>query len=163
MADIDNDGVLELLVAHGESNAQGLTFYQVTNATGNNWIRILPLTRYGAPARGSKVSVSLNGPGNKKLTRVIDGGSGYLCAMEPVAHFGLGTDTVRSVQVTWPNGQYKQITLSANDMNKQHEIPITGAMRSQQPSYGSSRRRSNSNSYPNYRSINARGSSSRGK
>lgn len=24
------------------------------------------------------------------LTRIIDGGSGYLCEMEPVAHFGLG-------------------------------------------------------------------------
>lgn len=23
-------------------------------------------------------------------TRIIDGGSGYLCEMEPVAHFGLG-------------------------------------------------------------------------
>ena len=36
---------------------------------------------------------------------VIDGGSGYLCQMEPVAHFGLGgVSEVESVTITWPDG-----------------------------------------------------------
>jgi hypothetical protein len=36
--------------------------------------------------------------------RVVDGGSGYLCQMEPVAHFGLGAErAVERVQVRWPD------------------------------------------------------------
>jgi predicted Zn-dependent protease len=36
---------------------------------------------------------------------VIDGGSGYLCQMEAVAHFGLGENSFPChVHVRWPNG-----------------------------------------------------------
>jgi hypothetical protein len=41
----------------------------------------------------------------RRQRRVIDAGSGYLCQMEPVAHFGLGTATqVERVVVRWPDG-----------------------------------------------------------
>ena len=36
---------------------------------------------------------------------MICAGSGYLCQMEPVAHFGLGAaDAVERVEVRWPDG-----------------------------------------------------------
>jgi hypothetical protein len=42
--------------------------------------------------------------------RAIDAGSGYLCQMEPVAHFGLGqTTAVAQVTVRWLDGQTTQI------------------------------------------------------
>jgi hypothetical protein len=42
---------------------------------------------------------------------VIDAGSGYLCQMEPVAHFGLGSlNAVDSVTVTWPDGASQTIS-----------------------------------------------------
>ena len=101
VGDIDNDGRLELLIAHGEQIPQPLSLYRVADATGN-WIRIQPLTRHGAPARGALVRLSA---GRREQTRVIDGGSGYLCQMEPVAHFGLGrVAEVESVRITWPDG-----------------------------------------------------------
>lgn len=34
--------------------------------------------------------------------RIIDGGSGYLCEMEPVAHFGLG-------ELEWRGGGHKTL------------------------------------------------------
>jgi hypothetical protein len=42
--------------------------------------------------------------------RVIDAGSGYLCCMEPVAHFGLGQlqGTVKLL-VTWPDGVFLEL------------------------------------------------------
>ncbi len=101
VADIDNDGLLELLIAHGEQTPQPLSLYRAAGATGN-WIRIQPLTRHGAPARGALVRLTA---GWRVQTRVLDGGSGYLCQMEPVAHFGLGRVTaVESVRITWPDG-----------------------------------------------------------
>ena len=73
----------------------------------NNFIRILPLTKFNAPARGAKVKVIQN---SRAQIRFIDSGSGYLCQMEPVAHFGLGKNkNVIKVIVEWPDGNKKEI------------------------------------------------------
>ncbi|WP_164929676.1 CRTAC1 family protein [Gloeobacter violaceus] len=101
VADFDGDGSLELLVSHGESDAQPLTLYK-SPANANFWLRVLPLTRQGAPARGAVVTLEAAG---RRQRRLIDGGSGYLCQMEPVAHFGLGAvGRVEGVEVCWPDG-----------------------------------------------------------
>lgn len=102
VADLDGDGRLELLIAHGESSAQPLTLYQTAQNT-NHWLRILPLTPFGAPARGA--IVTLRTQDGRTQIRAIDAGSGYLCQMEPVAHFGLGQSTdIEEVTVRWPDG-----------------------------------------------------------
>ena len=59
----------------------------------NNWLRVVPRTRFGAFARGAKVVLYTKKSGAH--LRIIDGGSGYLCEMEPVAHFGLGESGLR--------------------------------------------------------------------
>jgi hypothetical protein len=102
VCDIDGDGILELLVARGEPEPQPLRLYKARSAEGNNWLRILPLTRFGAPARGALVRARVRG---RERVKGICAGSGNGCQMEPVAHFGLGPkgETDR-VQVTWPDG-----------------------------------------------------------
>ena len=57
VADIDNDGVLELLVARGESKEQPLTLYKAKVNKENKYLRIKPLNKYGAPARGATVTL----------------------------------------------------------------------------------------------------------
>ena len=95
------DGRLELLIAHGESAAQPLALY-TTPMNLNHWLRVLPLTIHGAPARGAIVVLEMSG---RTQRRAIDAGSGYLCQMEPVAHFGLGGQTqINRVRVHWPDG-----------------------------------------------------------
>lgn len=102
VGDFDQDGQLELVVAHGESASQPLSYFRPLIGSNNHWFRVLPLTSQGAPARGARVSLLAGG---RTQTRVIDAGSGYLCQMEPVAHFGLGNLTdVHSITVTWPDG-----------------------------------------------------------
>ena len=49
---------------------------------------------------------------------MIDSGSGYLCQMEPVAHFGLATDSPSSVIVKWPDGKIETMDLDDSDTNK---------------------------------------------
>ncbi|KAK3087997.1 hypothetical protein FSP39_013264 [Pinctada imbricata] len=117
VADIDEDGSLELLVSHGESKAQALSVYKVNSdkLTGNNWIRIYPKTKYGAPARGALVKVYTSE--EETMSHVIDGGSGYLCQMEPFAHFGTGFDFVVKLDVTWPDGKTHSQSLTSADRN----------------------------------------------
>lgn len=114
VGDFDGDGQLELAIAHGESNTQPLSLYRPT-ATGYHWLRVLPLTASGAPARGAICTLTAGG---RKQKRAIDAGSGYLCQMEPVAHFGLGESAyVELVEVRWPDGAKVKIeNLKANQL-----------------------------------------------
>lgn len=106
-ADIDGDGRLELVLAHGTAHggqdavAQPLSIYRPA-ASHNGWLRVQPLTPYGAPARGAVVNLTAGG---RRQRRVVSAGSGYLCQGEPVAHFGLGAlHEVEQVEVRWPDG-----------------------------------------------------------
>lgn len=102
VCDIDNDGILELLISRGEREAQPLGVFKVAGAVENGWLRVRPLTRFGAPARGAVVRAESAG---RVRVKGVCGGSGYLCQMEPVAHFGFGLGgRAERVQVTWPDG-----------------------------------------------------------
>ena len=117
VADFDGDGALELLVVHGELAAQPLGLYGVDGAADNDWIRVRPTTQYGAPARGAAVSVET---ASRTRTRAVCAGSGYLCQMEPVAHFGLGDERPERVEVRWPDG--REATLERPAARTEHDV-----------------------------------------
>ena len=121
VGDFDGDGVLELVVAHGESASQPLSLFVPNYAAGNHWLRIKPLTQHGAPARGAVVTLSGASALTHTQLKVIDAGSGYLCQMEPVAHFGLGASlTVASIRVRWPGN--KCVTVPNPPIDAMHTI-----------------------------------------
>jgi hypothetical protein len=118
VGDWNNDGHLELLITHGETAPQPLSLYH-SLPTNYGWLRVLPLTRQGAPARGAVVKLV---SGDRQQIRVIDSGSGYLCQMEPVAHFGLGNlDHIDRVEVRWLNGT--QLILNQPKPNQLLRVP----------------------------------------
>ncbi|KAG8523518.1 Cartilage acidic protein 1, partial [Galemys pyrenaicus] len=146
VTDFDGDGMLDLILSHGESMAQPLSVFRGNQGFSNNWLRVVPRTRFGAFARGAKVVLYTRKSGAH--LRVIDGGSGYLCEMEPVAHFGLGEsrsgrpwdssallccshfpfrptgkDEASSVEVTWPDGKMASRSVASEEMNSVLEIP----------------------------------------
>lgn len=121
VGDFNNDGRLELIISHGESNLQPLTLYQpLPNLC--HWLRIKPLTRYGAPARGAIVRLV---GGRRPQIRAICAGSGYLCQMEPIAHFGLGPEPESDlrVEVTWPDGLMRSMPIPEIDQLYVVEYP----------------------------------------
>ena len=117
VADIDGDGILELLISHGESGYQPLTLYKA-NSKKNNFLRIKPINMHGAPARGATVTLVSN---LRTHSKTIDSGSGYLCQMEPVAHYGIRKNE-RNIKiiVTWTNGE--ENTFEINELNKTLKI-----------------------------------------
>ncbi len=109
VADIDNDGILELLVSRGESKAQTLTLYKAKVNKGSKYLRVKPLNKYGAPARGATVTLITD---QRKHSKTIDAGSGYLCQMEPVAHYGIRKNEKNfNVEVRWTDGSKEMIDI----------------------------------------------------
>ncbi|XP_029012807.1 cartilage acidic protein 1a [Betta splendens] len=120
VTDLDGDGQLDLLLAHGESAQQPISVFKVKQGSSNNWLRVIPRTQFGSFARGAKVTAFTRHSGAH--SRVIDGGSGYLCEMEPVAHFGLGSDEVKVLEVSWPDGRSITRILQPGEMNSVVEV-----------------------------------------
>ncbi len=114
VADIDNDGILELLVSHGESGLQPLSLFKADIKKSFRFLRILPKTPFNAPARGATVILNTN---MRNHAKTIDAGSGYLCQMEPVAHYGLRDgEKVNSVTIRWTDGSSDNFNI--NQLNK---------------------------------------------
>ena len=69
----------------------------------SKYLRIKPINKFGAPARGATVTLISN---KRKHSKTIDAGSGYLCQMEPVAHYGIRKNEKDfRVEVKWTNGK----------------------------------------------------------
>ena len=108
VADIKNDRELELLVSHGESKDQPLSLYKAKVNPDHKYLRIKRLDKYGAPARGATVTLISD---LRKHSKTIDAGSGYLCQMEPVAHYGIRKKEKNiRIQIKWTNGKTKTIS-----------------------------------------------------
>lgn len=130
VGDFDQDGLLELLISHGESGPQPTTYYKPRNGQKNHWLRVFPKTAAGAPARGAMVVLFAGG---RQQLRIIDSGSGYLCQQEPVAHFGLGSlPQVEWVTVTWPDGA--QIKITNPNIDTLHQVHRSHATEFSPPS-----------------------------
>ena len=75
-----------------------------------NFLRILPKTPFNAPARGATVTLITD---QRKHSKTIDAGSGYLCQMEPVAHYGIRKNEKNfKVEVIWTNGSKELIDIN---------------------------------------------------
>jgi len=116
-ADLDGDGVLELVVVHGEVAAQPLTVYKSDAARGAGWLRIRPTTRHGAPARGAVVRLETTAGVQR---RAVDAGGGASVKTEPVAHFGLGAADPVRMEVRWPDGRKRTLT----DVRADRELSV---------------------------------------
>jgi len=118
VADVDGDGILELLISNGESFKQPLNLFKAKTEKNSSFLRIKPLSKYNSPARGATVILKSN---LRTHAKTIDAGSGYLCQMEPVAHFGIrkGEADFR-VTIKWTNGETQ--SFSIDKLNQEMKV-----------------------------------------
>jgi hypothetical protein len=105
LADLDNDGALDVLVA----NQRGpLLIYTNTIAPGRHWLALdLEGTASNRSAIGARVEVRWNG---QRQVQEVSGGSGFSAQNDRRLHVGLGTSTtVDAVEIRWPSGRTQTI------------------------------------------------------
>jgi hypothetical protein len=101
VADLNNDGALDLLVTRIDGPAR---LYRNVAAHRGHWlmVRAVDPSLGGRDAYGAEVVVEAAG---KRWKRSIDPAFSYLCSNDPRAHFGLGqAGRIDAIQVIWPNG-----------------------------------------------------------
>jgi hypothetical protein len=111
IADIDNDGDMDMLVTTNGQDAELLR-----NDGGNRAHSLLVTLRGNAPnlqAIGARLRVTAGG---RTQIREIKAGSSYLSQSDLRAHIGLGTATrVDRIEVRWPSGRVDTVTAEAAD------------------------------------------------
>ena len=99
VADVDDDGGLDLLVVNRDGPVQ-LLMNRVTPRGG--WLRFRVLTISGSHALGARVSARI---GSVDHQRTVSTAASYLSSHDPRVHFGLGSqDSAREVTVQWVDG-----------------------------------------------------------
>jgi hypothetical protein len=109
--DIDNDGDVDLVVAHNNGTARLL----INTAAGNShWVGIRLVRRNNRPGVGSRVAVVL--ADGSSIWRYSRSDGSYASASDPRVLVGLGTSSEMSaVRVVWPDGATEQWTNVAVD------------------------------------------------
>lgn len=111
-ADLDNDGDLDLVV--NNINKPAFVFKNKTNEKSSNYLQI-KLEGAGKNTQGIGASIqSFNEGKSQTLEQHV--ARGYLSAVSPILHFGLGNHTqIDSLKITWTSGnQEKLVSVSAN-------------------------------------------------
>ncbi|MBS1857001.1 MAG: CRTAC1 family protein [Acidobacteria bacterium] len=100
VADFDNDGRLDLLVANANGEQR---FYHNTMPPGPHWVAfLLQGTRSNRQAVGAQLRLTA---GDTTWLRFVDGGNSFAGQSSARVHFGLGPRSkFDSVEVRWPSG-----------------------------------------------------------
>jgi hypothetical protein len=115
IADFDNDGRLDVLVAN--ANAEPLLYRNLmprTAAGAPHWVQfLLEGRRSNRAAIGAQVRIVANG---QRRLSFVNGGNSFAGQSMSRVHFGLGSaDSVESVEVRWPSGFSEKFSVPAVD------------------------------------------------
>ena len=97
--DLDNDGLLDIVVSHVN---EPVALLRNVAAAGHHWLGVQLAAKDQRDIVGAKLTLTVAG---KKLTRFAKGGGSYLSANDPRRLFGLEkADKIEELIVAWPAG-----------------------------------------------------------
>jgi hypothetical protein len=103
--DFDGDGDLDIAI--NDFHAPAKVFRNNSEKRNLNWLK---LRLIGDPSRGSNRDaigsrILVTTDANLRVSREVQGGSGYLSMNPKQQHFGLGRSGSARVQIIWPDGE----------------------------------------------------------
>jgi hypothetical protein len=106
VADLDNDGTLEMAVSR--LNGEAALFVR-KGGLAHNWILLtLVGTRSNRDGIGAKVRLEL--PSGRSLHEHVTTANGIYSASDKRVHFGLGKETaIAAIEITWPSGSVQRV------------------------------------------------------
>jgi thiol-disulfide isomerase/thioredoxin len=107
-ADFDNDGDADVFVTNIQGEAHQLFRNNVGRRGGAVRVIVDGGVKYGRDAFGTIVRAR---NGERVLTKIHAGGSGFLSQHDPRLLFGLaGARSLETLEVTWPDGRVERVT-----------------------------------------------------
>ncbi|MFQ5461262.1 MAG: CRTAC1 family protein [Phycisphaerae bacterium] len=114
LADLDNDGDIDIIVVNKDARAHLLE----NTVAGGNWITFRAVNEHGSDAIGATLRLQA---GDLIRYALLQPAYGYLSSNDPRVHFGLAArDRVDEVAVTWPDGATEAFGPFA--AGRQHEL-----------------------------------------
>jgi hypothetical protein len=118
--DIDEDGDLDIAI--NNFHAPATILRNNSERSGRNWLKIRLI---GDPTQGSNrdaigAQILVTAGEQLRVSREIQGGSGYLSMNPKQQHFGLGHATSVEVRIIWPNGEV--LVLEDIAANRAHTV-----------------------------------------
>ena len=109
LADFDNDGDLDLLLAHANAAPQLWRNTAVEDGLGG-WLKVrLQGTEGGSNSHGIGCIVEVHLEDGTILKQHAYAGDGFLGSSDPGVHFGLGEQSIVEVKVKWSTGYIQSI------------------------------------------------------
>ena len=120
LADFDNDGDLDLLLAHANAAPQLWRNTAVEDGLGG-WLKVrLQGTEGGSNSHGIGCIVEVHLEDGTILKQHAYAGDGFLGSSDPSVHFGLGEQSIVEVKVKWSTGYIQ----SVGDVQVDSEITV---------------------------------------
>lgn len=120
LADFDNDGDLDLLLAHANAAPQLWRNTAVEDGLGG-WLKVrLQGTEGGSNSHGIGCIVEVHLEDGTILKQHAYAGDGFLGSSDPIVHFGLGDQSIAEVKVKWSTGYIQSI----GDVQVNSEITV---------------------------------------
>jgi len=109
LADFDNDGDLDLLLAHANAAPQLWRNTAVEDGLGG-WLKVrLQGTEGSSNSHGIGCIVEVHLEDGTILKQHAYAGDGFLGSSDPSVHFGLGDQSIAEVKVKWSTGYIQSI------------------------------------------------------
>ena len=104
LADYDNDGDLDILMAHSDRQVILWRNTAVEDGSGG-WLKVrLQGAELGSNSHGIGCLVKVYLEDGTILMQQAYAGDGFLGSSDPAIHFGLGQQTIEHIEVTWSTG-----------------------------------------------------------